>query len=426
VGGRHGDATMMSAKATKSSGCRLLSVASIMVVLAGCATWREPPDPGDAALRERAISRTSQGVRLDATVLGPEDSIRMFGADVVATGVQPVWIEVQNASADVLWLLRSGTDPDYFSPHEVAWSVHAFLGGKTNDRIDEHFDRLSFANPIPPGQTRSGVLFTNPQPAPKVLNVDLLGNQAMVPFTLFLPVPGYPDVSTVESLHPYPESAVTDHDDLESFRAALQQLPCCAVRASDGGPAEPLNAVFVGSYENIASAAARRGYRRVQADEGVDQLVFGRPPDAVAHKRAQAGAPANWVRLWSAPIRLQGQPVFVVQVGRPVGGRFVAEASGARHLHPDVDEARNLFVQDMMYSGGLERLGFVTGVGAVPRAQPRLASSDASYFTDGLRAVFFFATRPLTISDVRLLDWEPLLDEREPKGPQERARAIQD
>ena len=83
----------------------------------------------------------------------------MFGADVVATGVQPVWIEVQNASADVLWLLRSGTDPDYFSPREVAWSVHAFLGGTTNDRIDEHFDRLSFAesDPARADQERSAV-----------------------------------------------------------------------------------------------------------------------------------------------------------------------------------------------------------------------------------------------------------------------------
>jgi hypothetical protein len=62
----------------------------------------------------------------------------------------------------------------------------------------------------------------------------------------------------------------------------------------------------------------------------------------------------------------------------------------------------------------------------VPTAQPRLTAGGASYFTDGLRAVLFFATRPLTISDVHLLDWEPLLDEREPTGPQERARDIQD
>ena len=158
-------------------------------------------------------------------------------------------------------------------------------------------------------------------------------------------------------------------------------------------------------------------YRRVQADEGAGQFVFERQPDAVALKRAQAGAPANWVRLWSVPVRLQGQPVFVAQVGRPVGGRFLPEESNARRLHPDVDEARNLFVQDMMYSGGLERLGFVTGVGAVSRTQPRVVANGASYYTDGLRAVLFFATRPLTLSDVQLLDWEPLLDEREPTEP---------
>jgi hypothetical protein len=315
----------------------------------------------------------------------------------------------------VLWLLRSGTDPDYFSPREVARSVHVFLGGSTNDRIDEHFDRLSFVNPIPPGQTRSGVLFTNPQPAPKVLNVDLLGNQTMVPFTLFLPVPGYPDVSPVETLHPYAESAITDHDDLESLRQALVQLACCAVRASDGGPAEPLNMVFVGSYQNVASAAARRGYRRIQeADGNNDQLAFGRPPDLVAHKHAQAGAPATWVRLWSAPVRFQGQPVFLVQVGRPVGGRFLPQSADARRLHADLDESRNLFVQDMMYSGGLERLGFVKGVGAAPRTHPRVLANGTGYFTDGFRAVLFFATRPLTIADVHLLDWESPLDEREP------------
>ena len=349
----------------------------------------------------------------------------MFGTDVVATGVQPVWIEVRNESADTLWLLRSGTDPDYFSPREVAWSVHVFLGGKTNDRIDEHFDHLSFANPIPPGQARSGVLFTNPQPAPKVLNVDLLGDRTMVPFTLFLPVPDHPEVSTVDSLHPYPESAIADYDDLGLLREALQRLPGYAAHAQDGQPGEPLNVVFVGTYENIAAAAARRGYRRAESNADSGQLVFGRPPDAVARKRAQAGAPATWLRLWTAPVRFQGQPVFVVQVGRPVGGRFVPENSAARRLHLDVDEARNLFVQDMMYSGGLELLGFVSGVGAAPRNPPQADVNGTAYVTDGLRAVLVFATRPLTFSSVQLLDWEHLMDERDPAEPQEPARANQ-
>jgi hypothetical protein len=33
---------------------------------------------------------------------------------------------------------------------------------------------------------------------------------------------------------------------------------------------------------------------------------------------------------------------------------------------------------------------------------------DEYYYTDGLRAVLFFAPRPLTFAEVHLLDWESL------------------
>jgi hypothetical protein len=78
-----------------------------------------------------------------------------------------------------------------------------------------------------------------------------------------------------------------------------------------------------------------------------------------------------------------------------------------------VDEARNLLIQDLLYSGGLAQLGFVAGVGLAPVAQPRASLAGTTYHTDGLRAVMFFATRPLALSDVRLLDWVPYLERRE-------------
>ena len=132
------------------------------------------------------------------------------------------------------------------------------------------------------------------------------------------------------------------------------------------------------------------------------QRVFGREPDIVGRKQAQTGAPATWIRLWATPMQFDGKPVFVAQVGRPVGGRFASGDSAASIvLHDDVDEARNFLVQDMMYSGGLEKLGFVTGVGEAAEASPRSAFDGARYHTDGLRAVLFFATRPLSLSDVR-------------------------
>jgi hypothetical protein len=384
----------------------------ILTTSSGCATWRAPTDGGDAPFRARAVTQTKQGVQLSAAVLDPQDSLRVFGTDVTAADVQPVWIEVVNQTTYVLWLLRSGVDPDYFSPLEVAWSAHVKMGGQTNERIDEHFDRLAFPNPIPAGGTSSGIVFTNPQPVTKLLNVDLLGNQLMIPFTLLLPVSG--DIAGVhEVVHRYADSEISDYDDLGALRRALEKLPCCATAADDRtANGEPLNVIIIGHLDDIAAATNRRGFRRDLAETGAAQRVFERPPDLVLRKRAQAGASANWLRVWRAPISYRGQAVFVAQAGRPVGGRFAPQDRKIARVHADVDEVRNLLIHDLMYSGGLEKLGFVSGVGAVPIEQPRALADGASYHTDGLRVALFLSTRPLTLSDVDVLDWEPVLQER--------------
>ena len=382
-----------------------------MIVLSACATWQAPRDTSDASLRARAVTETKRGVVLSATVLDADDSLRMFGADITAAGIQPVWIEVRNDTAQVFWLLRSGTDPDYFSPLEVAWSAHVKMGGETNERIDQHFDRLAFPNPIAAHGTSSGILFTNPQPVTKLLNVDLLGNKTMLPFTLFLPVRG--DVAQAGTLiHRYADAEIARYDDLEALRRALESLPCCASTDEDATAGEPLNVVLVGDLDDIGAAFVRRGYRRNPTGVGTAQRVFGRLPDLYLLKRAQAGAPANWVRVWRAPISYRGQFVFVAQTGRPVGGRFLPEDARDAHLHPDVDEVRNFLIADFMYSGGLEKLAVVSGVGAVPADHPRAMAGGDSYHTDGRRVALFLGTRPLTISDVEVLDWEPLSHER--------------
>ena len=166
-----------------------LCAASLWLWLAGCATWQPPGDFDNAELRARAVTASKQDVRVTAAVLSAEDSRRMFGADVSKTGVQSVWIELQNQTPEPLWLLRPGSDPDYFSPLEVAWSVHTPLAREANARIDDHFDRLGFQNPILPGETRAGVLFVHPERLTRLLNLDLLQTKRLIPFSFFLPVP---------------------------------------------------------------------------------------------------------------------------------------------------------------------------------------------------------------------------------------------
>jgi hypothetical protein len=382
---------------------------ALALTLAACTTWRAPASFDDAALRARAVTDSRHGARVTAAVLSAEDSRRMFGADVNATGVQPVWVEIRNQTPEPLWLLSPGADPDYFSPHEVAWSMHTPLARAANARIDEHFDSRGFRSPILPDETRAGVLFLNPERRTRVLNIDLLQNRRLIPFSLFLSVPDEAaDEDSPTMLYSYRDAEITNYRDLAAMRSALERLPCCAGDPGGTAAGDPINVVFVGDLRDIGAALVRRSYRRDARALDASQLVFGRAPDAVLRKQAQAGAPATWMRAWLAPLRFEGRAVYLVQVGRPVGGRF-APRGATSVLHEDVDEARNLLVQDMMYSGGLDKLGFATGVGPAAPTAPRATVDGARYHTDGLRAVLFLATRPLSLADVELLDWAPYL-----------------
>ena len=386
----------------------------LCLALAGCSSWRAPPPADFSELDNRAETQTVRGVRLSAAVLGREDSQQVFGVDVNATGVQPVWIEVENNTPEILWLLRSGTDPDYFSPLEVAWSFHSAFSSESNSRLDTHFHAMSFPNPIPPQTTVSGILFTNPHRQVKFLNVDILGEGQVFAFTLFPTIPeDAPDEPVTVAIKRLFEATTEDYGDTDSLRARLEQAPCCATGVDGSEPGDPVNVVIAGEFPDIVSALVRRGFRKQEQDIDFAQQLFGRAPDAVARKAGQEGVPANWLRLWVAPFRYRGQPVFLGQAGRPLGGRFRNEENQPK-LHPNVDEARQILIQDMLYSGGLGGLAFSRGVGAAAVDEPRGSLDSTQYFTDGLRAVMFLVTRPRAMSSVEILEWESYSGRHEP------------
>ncbi len=392
----------------RQSFARLLIPCWLCLALLGCASLQTPAVTDDTRLRARAVSQTVDDVRVSATVLSAEDNLDFFGTDLNTSGVQTVWVEISNRSPRSLRLLRSGTDPDYFSPLEVAWSYHGFLSGDANRKIDDHFAGLSIAGLIPPGETRSGMLYVNPHQRSRILNIDLLSRETTIPFTLFLPVPDDQQDSRFDEVFEYIAASQNDnYDEEDAFRQALEHSPAMTTGTEDAGP---LNLVIIGQLRDIAAALMHRAYRHSATPADEAQRVFGRPPDFVMRKAMQGGGPANWLRLWAAPWRYKDQPVFIGQVGRPTGGRFKTIDGARLRLHPDVDEARAYVIQDLLYSGGLAQLGFVGGVPAVSTEQWRNRADEISYHSDGLRAVLFFVTRPLSLADVQILDWVPALE----------------
>ena len=399
----------------------VMSVLLLLLYLgpSGCATWQQPEAFDVSVLQARAETDSVDGVSLSAAVLSSGESLQMFGADVNKTGVQPVWVQVQNGTDQALWLLRSGTDPDLYSPLEVAWTFHKAFSGETNARIDDHFDALSFQNPILPGRTNSGILYTNPHRKTRLLIIDILGQAQLFPFTLFPRVPDdvADETSQVDKARQLIVTAEEDYQHADEVRSRLEQLPCCATSADGGQAGDPVNVVLVGDIEDIASAVIRRGFRTDRQPLDNEQRLFNRKPDFVLRKVGQSAAPANWLRIWVAPLRYQGKPVFMVQAGRPLGWRFadreekeeVEDDDTELVLTPNTDQVRNLLIEDLLYSGGLEKLAFVTGVGATKPGKYRDSLGGNQYHTDGLRAVMFLVTRPLSLSDLELLDWHPVL-----------------
>jgi hypothetical protein len=74
-------------------------------------------------------------------------------------------------------------------------------------------------------------------------------------------------------------------------------------------------------------------------------------------------------------------------------------------IDPDVDDTRDYLVQDMIASGNLAAVGYVTGVGAASEEAPRRNLTGDPYFTDGLRAVLFISGKPVPTNHINLIGW---------------------
>ncbi len=369
-----------------------------ILALAGCATWQAPPPFDESDFRRRSAAGVIEGgdgsadVEVRALVLAPADSERLLGADVSVHGVEPVWIEIDNRSDKQLVFLHSGADPDYFSPLEVSWLLHGGLLGGGNDAVDRHIHSLAFPRGvIPPGQRHSGLIFTNPSPGSKMINIDLLGDDLFLSTTLFPTVPNPSGELTYPVRLRAPGDVVEDHDTEAALKQALEHFYGSVAEGAD--LEAPLTTVIVGWQNEVSAAFGRRGYRRLGPAEKPQQLM-GRAADARMKKWSQAGTPGNWSNIWALPFTFRGRPVLVAQTGAPRGGRF---ASGLKKPTPDpaADYLRDLLVEDMLFADALVKLAIFE-----PAANTGFAT-----VTDGRVAVLFFGARGVGPQEAWITDW---------------------
>jgi len=134
--------------------------------------------------------------------------------------------------------------------------------------------------------------------------------------------------------------------------------------------------------------------------------VFGRPQDIALQKTRKTIHERNHLRLWLTPIRYDRKPVWIGQISRDIGVRFSSKTIVTHKIDPDVDETRDYLIQNLLYSQGVVKMGFVKGVVPATIAEPRSNLTGDPYFTDGLRAAIEVSNEPIDFDDVEFLEWE--------------------
>jgi len=405
----------------------------MMLVLASCATLTTQPfNPrsiNEVKFRDRLQSKYDEDVRVTAAVPSAEEAQAIFGKDLAQKDIQPVWVKVENHSNKTFYLVSITVDPNYFSPLEVSTTVHGGHTEAVQNEIEYYFRSMTFRNPILPNTAVSGFIFTNLDEGEKVVQVDLIGDQEVKFFTFFAQIPGMRvDYRTVNFGDLYQEENIVELR-TEGLRKALEDLPCCTTDKAGKEFGDPLNLVIVGDFYNVAAAFVRRGW--VPAEETYSSAVWktiksyffgsryryspvsplffkGRHQDLARQKPRHDIHERNHLRLWLLPMRCEGKPVFIGQVSRDIGVRFTSKTwpPVTHKIDPDVDEARNSVIEDLLFSNTISKVGFVKGVGRATPSKPRNNLTGDPYFTDGLRAVIFLDPGPTSLEQVRTLKWE--------------------
>jgi hypothetical protein len=412
----------------------MLATILLMTLVIGCATTQtlssfNPQSINEVRFRDRSQSKSDDEVRVTVAVPSAEENRALFGVDMSVKEIQPVWVKVENHSDQTYILLSVSVDSNYFSPMETAYALRGGFSGTARSETETYFRSMNFRNPILPNTAVSGFIFTNLDEGEKVVQVDLIASQQMKFFTFFLEIPGIRvDYRRVDFNSLYSDEEIKELNQ-DELRAALENLPCCTTNKNATAYGDPLNLVIVGDFVDVAAAFARRGWfiteetystaiwktirsflfgKRYRYSPVSSLYAYGRHQDSARQKPRHDIHERNHLRLWYSPMRFDGKSVFVGQVSRDIGVRFTTKTwpPVTHKIDPDVDEARHALIEDLLFSQKLSRVGFVKGVGRATPSRPRANLTGDPYFTDGLRAVVILDHGPISLNQVRALDWE--------------------
>lgn len=416
----------IASNCVKSAVVRACSLWTLTLLIACTPAWQQPVSGEQLGLFESSKTVSRDGVTVTVAVPSAEQTLQLFGTDLYKSRVQPVWVRVENTTAQDLTLIRNAIDDAYVSPAEAAYLRHAG-SAETKRAMDVFFQESEFKNPIKSGTTVAGYVFTNLEEGFKNVNVDLLGDDLLINVALAVKIPGLnTDVEYVDLDGLY--SSIENIEDVADFQFRLRNEPCCTTNEQNNDEGDPLNVVLVGSRDAIFTALIRRGWHSTEVNHMKSALkttrsflfgsqylyspisplyLYGRSQDIGLQKARQSIRRRNHMRLWRAPYDFQGNEVYLGQISRDIGVKLNKRTLTTHAIDPYVDHTRDSLAGDLAYSQGLSGVAYVSGSQRSTQEQPFYNLTPDPYFSDGYRAVFFFTETPVSLTEIDQLKWLP-------------------
>jgi hypothetical protein len=418
-----------------------------MMVFASILTFRwlgipYTPRPEERTFLQRAVVQQDDELVVSAAVLDHRESERFFGVPLARRGIQPVWLQIRNQGPNAFRLRLASIDPGYFPPLEAALLNHFHIGRRllgfgllglwlflpllllvplkvlaaraANRRMDAFFEGQGIGWGLLRANTEiAGFVFATLDEGTKQFSVRLIGTGGTRDFGFSIPVPGLRVDYGRKELDVLAHSGDVVECDESELERRLAELPRSTSNFKGTVGGDPLNLVVIGAFPTIlhgfgarwdetetitlkscwrTSLAFVRG-SRYRYSPVSPLYVAGRSQDFALQRARQTINQRLHLRLWITPLRFEGQPVWIGQVSRDIGVRFTPKTWNltTHRIDPDVDDARDYVLDDLLETGRVAQVGYVAGVGAVDRLAPRRNLTGDPYFTDGLRAVAVFS-----------------------------------
>ena len=358
----------------------------------------------DVDFRSHSETQSDGPVTVSTSVLGPEETQKLFGLSLYDKGVQPVWLEIENNSAIQIRYAPAGTDRLYFSPLEVAYTNRRGFSDEARAEMDRRFHRLAMPRYIDAGETRSGFVFTHADLGAKGFNVDVFGGGDSKHFNFLMRVPGFvPDYANIDFDSIYASDKISLHDRVALYDA-LKNLPCCSVDASGAKVGDPINVILIGAGKDLLQSLLRSRWVETSAKDATNQelhFLYGRPQDAIFRYHSVLGDSYYELRLWLAPMMTDDNRVWAGQVRH-----FYNSGTPFHRFDPDVDNARSFTLQNLLYGQSLIAIGWIAGEEVAPVESFWGNLFELPFFSDGFRAILWLSGAPASMANINRLKWD--------------------